>query len=156
MPSVSAMKPMPTDLPASCWVLLRRCSQGFIGMKMVAALLLLPPPIRSKPLTMKMLSSAGWSLTSAQALGGGPVRASVAPSGSCAAARNQPWSSGGTKLPGTFHSSQPTPQQHGREQQPALRRGGAAPRCTAPRRSARDPAEAAVEGARPGFRRARA
>jgi hypothetical protein len=56
-------------------------------MKMVAALLLLPPPMRSKPLTMKMLLMAwlSWSISRSRSVVA-PVRSSVAPSGSCAAA----------------------------------------------------------------------
>ena len=64
-----------------------RSSQRFIGTKMVAALDLLPPPIRSKPLIEKKASIAGFEATLVRSVSVvRPVRSSVAPSGSCTAA----------------------------------------------------------------------
>jgi hypothetical protein len=88
MPSGSAMKPMPLTCRPAASRSAARCSQGFMGMKMVAALLLLPPPMRSKPLTMKMLLD-GLVVLEHQPQARSvvaSVRSSVAPSGSCAAA----------------------------------------------------------------------
>jgi hypothetical protein len=100
-------------------------------MKMVAALLLLPPPMRSKPLTMKMLldapccpsasgAAARWWPGALQRGAVGQLRRGDDESPGLPAARS---------CPAPWHSSQPTPD-HGREQPAAQRRGGAAPRCT--------------------------
>ena len=110
-----------------------RRSHGTIGTKIVAALDLLPPPIRSNPLTTRMFSIAGFFATdsrSASVLRA--VRSSVAPSGSTTAEMMKPWSSGGTKLVGTRVSSQPVPAAIATNRSSAISRCRSA-RFTAPR-----------------------
>ena len=96
------MNPLPLTSPASWNAVCLRFSHSLIGMKIVAELLLLLPLMRSNPLTMKMFSIASFlpSMTRNCSVVF-MVRSSVAPSGNCTAVIMKPWSSGGTKLPGT-------------------------------------------------------
>ncbi len=76
--------PFCTMSRAITWaVLAPRSSQPLSGMNMVAALVLLPPPIRSKPMMPMVACTPGFAITSLVISSDiRRVRSSVAPSGS--------------------------------------------------------------------------
>ena len=83
-PSCSVLPFCTMSRAIACAVLAPRSSQSLSGTNIVAALVLLPPPMRSKPMMPIVFCTPGFepiSFTMSSAIL--RVRSSVAPSGSC-------------------------------------------------------------------------